>query len=475
MTENSDFMARYLRPDNATRREHPARPADETTEEVRMPEPQMGQPEAPAPPPAAPPATGPGGEGSHGQPAPPPGSPGTGPQPSAAAAAAAAQRWSVAPGRGQNAQAPVNNGPHTGAAPAQRPDQRPQPPNGGQRWAPPPDPGARWAPRVDPAERWAPRADPRTAGAQPHRHIQVDEVVKARREPPEMGWRKVVYAATGHLVNLGAGPAERTLRDQKARITANIPGNYQIAAMSVKGGVGKTRVVAGVGTVFADLRKQQVIAIDADTTYGGLGRFIDPNATTSVVDFLAAKDVVDYPRARFYTGQNKQGLEVLAGNQNVANPLDVDAQTFFSTISRTRRFYQLALVDCGAEIEHQVVPAVLSASDALMIVGTCNVEGGLAVETTIDWLAARNGHELLKRSVIVLNDIYRCANKKFITHITQTLGPRVRSVKTIPWDPHLRDAATFDFEALSKPTKRALIDLAAELASGFPTAGALAG
>ena len=175
-------------------------------------------------------------------------------------------------------------------------------------------------------------------------------------------------------------------------------------------------MTAGVGSVFAELRKQPVIAIDANPTYGGLARLIDPRVQTSLRDFLAADDLVDYPRARFYTGQNKQGLEVLAGNQNVANPMALEARTFTDTVSRTRRFYQLALIDCGAEIEHPVIPAVLSASDALMIVGSCSVEGGLAVETTIDWLAARNGHELLKRSVVVLNDSYRSASKDFITH-----------------------------------------------------------
>ena len=298
--------------------------------------------------------------------------------------------------------------------------------------------------------------------------------MKRRREPAEIGWRKAVYACTGGLVNLGAGPHERKLRDWKARVTSNIPGNYQIASISVKGGVGKTRVTAGVGTVFADERKQQVIAIDADTTYGGLGRFVDPKALSSIRDFLAAKDVVvDYPKARHFTGQNKQGLEVLAGNQNVANPMDLDATTFFDTVTLTRRFYQLAVVDCGADVETEFFKAVLSVSDALMIIGSCTAEGGLAIETTVDWLAARNGHELLKRSVIVLNDTHDCANKTFLSHITETVGPRVRSVKTIPWDPHLRDADTLDFPALHKRTRLAFLELAAELAEGFPTAGAL--
>jgi MinD-like ATPase involved in chromosome partitioning or flagellar assembly len=465
MTDNSDFMARYLRPDDSDRREHPAPPPVDD-EEAKIVEPQMPAPASPQQPPAGgpefappPPGLAGGDEGVRARPVKSPPAADTGPLPQAPGGPGAGQ-WSAPRGRAAATAFP------------QPPSIPPRPRF--DQGAPPPLP-EEWAPRVDPAERWAPRADPRAVAPDVDRHIQVEEVVKQRREPAEMGWRKTVYVSTGRLVNLGAGPAERRLHDWRARITANIPGNYQIAAVSVKGGVGKTRVTAGVGSVFAELRKQPVIAIDANPTYGGLGRLIDPRTQTSVREFLAADDLVDYPKARFYTGQNKQGLEVLAGNQNVANPLALEGRTFTATVSRTRRFYQLALIDCGAEIEHPMFPAVLSASDSLMIVGSCSVEGGLAVETTIDWLAARNGHELLKRSVVVLNDAYRCASTNFITHVTETLGKRVHSVKTVPWDAHLRDAPTLDFPALQRRTRLAFIELAAELAGGFPTAGALAG
>lgn len=498
MTDNSDFMSRYLPPENAGHREHVA-PSDERTEEVsvadlRLPEP--GAPQSPQiPPPAplqfsppggfdfaspepgptAPAEPAPGAEDSKGahaspEPGPPPGparAPSSGPGAAPPHAGHPnAVPWSRAPG--------ADFAPPGGPV-AQQPAPIPPRPQFDQRNQGTPPPQPRWEPpRVDPSQRWAPRADLRAAEVAPTRHVQVAEVVKRRREPAEMGWRKAVYACTGGLVNLGAGPHERQLRDWKARITSNIPGNYQIAAVSVKGGVGKTRVTAAVGTVFAAERGEHPIAIDADTTYGGLGRFVDPKALTSIRDFLAAKDVVvDYPKARHFTGQNKQGLEVLAGNQNVANPMELDAGTFFDAIGLARRFYQLSLVDCGAEVETEFFKAVLSVSDALMIIGSCNAEGGLAIETTVDWLAARNGHELLKRSVIVLNDAHRCATKAFIAHITETVGPRVRSVKTIPWDPHLRDADTLDFPALHKRTRLAFLELAAELAEGFPTAGAL--
>lgn len=503
MTDNSDFMSRYLPPENPEQHREHASPADDLTEEVslsdlRLPEPGAPQPphvpapQLPAPPvgdyefappheegrpphggwppaptDARPPAAG--SEGGHAGPPPAP----AGHPPSAGPSQGGhgnAVPWSRAPGAdfappSGPLQAP--GGPLQAPAPLPpRPqfDQHSQTPPQ-QRWTPPP---------VDPKERWSPRADLQTVGSAPTRHVQVEEVVKRRREPAKMGWRKAVFACTGGLVNLGAGPHERQLIDWKARVTSNIPGNYQIASISVKGGVGKTRVTAGVGTVFAAERGQPVIAIDADTTYGGLGRFVDPQALRSMGDLLAAKEVVvDYPKARHFTGKNKQGLEVLPGNQNVVSPMEMKMGVFYDTAALTRRFYQLALVDCGAEVETEFFKAVLSNTDSLMIIGSCNAEGGLAVETTVDWLAARNGHELLKRSVIVLNDIHDCATKAFIAHITETVGPRVRSVKTIPWDPHLRDADTLDFAALHKRTRLAFLELAAELAEGFPTAGAL--
>ena len=305
-------------------------------------------------------------------------------------------------------------------------------------------------------------------------HLRVDELVKSRKLPPDMGWRKTVHTLTGHLVNLGAGPAEQRLRDQIAAIGANIPGNYQIGIVSVTGGIGKTRTTAGIGTAFALYRTEPVVAIDANPTYGNLGRLIDPYATASIREFMADTQMVAYPKARSYTGKNPKGLEVLAGNQNMANPLVLSAKLFTDTLSRTQRFYQLVLIDCGPDIEHPVMEGVFSAVDALVIVGAMNFDGAVAAEQTIDWLATRNAQELLSRSVVVLNDVYHCQNEKFVTKVRNSLGQRVGAVKTIPWDAHLRDGAVLDFDALHRPTRLAYIDLAAWLAQGFTTAAAAA-
>jgi MinD-like ATPase involved in chromosome partitioning or flagellar assembly len=299
--------------------------------------------------------------------------------------------------------------------------------------------------------------------------LRAEDVVAARKLPPEMGWRKAVYLGSAKTINLGAGPAEQRLREQIDLIKTNIPGNYLIGVVCVRGGVGKTRTTAGVGTAYAIHRKNEpVLAIDANPTYGALGRLIDPTATASIREFLADNNLHSYPMARHYTGKNKPGLEVLGANQNVSNPFDLSPQAFDALLGRVRRFYQLALVDCGPEIEHPVMRAVLSQVDSLIIVGTMNFDGAAAAETTIKWLAARSEYQaLLRRSALVLNDVYNCADKDFMAKVRETIGQRVGGVTSIPWDKHLRDSPQLDWDALRRETQYAYLDVAAWLAQGF--------
>ncbi len=299
--------------------------------------------------------------------------------------------------------------------------------------------------------------------------LRAEDVVAARKLPPEMGWRKAVYLGSAKTINLGAGPAEQRLREQIDLIKTNIPGNYLIGVVCVRGGVGKTRTTAGVGTAYAIHRKNEpVLAIDANPTYGALGRLIDPTATASIREFLADNNLHSYPMARHYTGKNKPGLEVLGSNQNVANPFDLSPDAFKAVLGRVRRFYQLALVDCGPEIEHPVMQAVLSQVDSLIIVGTMNFDGAAAAETTIKWLAARSEYQaLLRRSALVLNDVYNCADKDFLAKVRETIGQRVGGVTSIPWDKNLRDSPQLDWDALRRETQYAYLDVAAWLAQGF--------
>ena len=104
---------------------------------------------------------------------------------------------------------------------------------------------------------------------------------------------------------------------------------------------------------------------------------------------------------------------------------DLSPQAFGAVLDRVRRFYQLSIIDCGPEIEHPVMQAVLSRVDSLIIVGTMNFDGAAAAETTIKWLAARSEYQgLLRRSALVLNDVYDNADNDFLAKVRETIGQR---------------------------------------------------
>jgi MinD-like ATPase involved in chromosome partitioning or flagellar assembly len=367
-------------------------------------------------------------------------------------------------------------GPRTGPQPAARSAARtgtPRPADP-QQWGAQPAPTARPAP-VRVARDLAPSPTGGAARTSTFSTgsiaLRVEDVATPRKAPPEIGWRKSVYRGSAKLINLGAGRAEQQMRAYVDAIQTNIPGNYTVGVVSIKGGVGKTHLTAGLGSVFAHYRTEPVICLDASPTYGNLGRLVDPDAGATMREFLADDTVATYPMTRAYTGKNRQGLEVLAGNQNVANPLGLTEAMFDDTLARVRRFYQLALVDCGPHIEHRVMRSVLSQVDALVIVGTMSFDGASSVETTLDWLDARNSHELLRRSCVVLNDVHDNHDPKFIATVEKSLGPRVGGLATVPFDKHLRDGHAFDYRAIHKRTALAYIGIAAWLAEGFAGAG----
>src|SRR5581483_407699 len=81
-------------------------------------------------------------------------------------------------------------------------------------------------------------------------------------------------------------PAERRQRLEEAIRTRRLWRGLTVAVASPKGGVGKTTVAVLLGTLFARMRDDRVIAIDADPDYGTLGRNL-AHARPMFVDDLA--------------------------------------------------------------------------------------------------------------------------------------------------------------------------------------------
>jgi MinD-like ATPase involved in chromosome partitioning or flagellar assembly len=56
--------------------------------------------------------------------------------------------------------------------------------------------------------------------------------------------------------------------------------------------------------------------------------------------------------------------------------------------------------------------------------------------------------------------------QKVVDHFSR----RCRSVRLVPFDPHLEEGAEIDLDRLKPETREALIELAAVVAAGFPGA-----
>jgi MinD-like ATPase involved in chromosome partitioning or flagellar assembly len=99
----------------------------------------------------------------------------------------------------------------------------------------------------------------------------------------------------------------------EAAIASTLRGTYKVGVLG-KGGVGKTTVVASVGSIFAEIRRQdRIVAIDADTAFGRLGSRIDPHTKGSYWELASSKDLRSFADVTSRVGSNSAGLYVLAG------------------------------------------------------------------------------------------------------------------------------------------------------------------
>jgi MinD-like ATPase involved in chromosome partitioning or flagellar assembly len=328
----------------------------------------------------------------------------------------------------------------------------------------PPPPSQQW-----PAGGYQP--DPRqpAPGSYAER-IRADELVPTRRIPPSRGWRLAVYRATFGLINPGRGPDEIREAELEAKIRSVLRGHYKVGVMG-KGGVGKTTVSASIGSVFAELRQDdRVVAIDADTAFGKLGSRVDPRAQGSYWELAADQHLETFADVRSRVGNNNAGLFVLAGEATPARRRVLDPAIYREATSRLDRYFTISIIDCSSTMDSPVTQEVLRDLDALIVVSSPWVDGAAAAGQTLDWMAARGLTGLLQRTVVVLNDSDGHADKRTRSILAQQFSSQGQVVVEVPFDGHLRPGGVIDGTAeMSPATRRRFIEIAAALATHFPT------
>jgi MinD-like ATPase involved in chromosome partitioning or flagellar assembly len=348
---------------------------------------------------------------------------------------------------------------------------RPAPPNPGP--PPPPRQGA-WPPPAAPGYRGAPPPYPPPPPPQapwPGANDPGRALPTGRKPRPGTGWRKAVYAATFGLVNLGPSRDERRDAQLETVVQSALRGYYKVGVLG-KGGVGKTSVAASVGSVFAELRPaDRVVAVDADTAFGRLGSRIDPNTHGSYWELAADKNLQTFADLRTRVGNNASGLYVLAGDPASSRGRVLDPALYREAIMRLDRHFTISIVDCGSTMDAPVTQEALRDVDALIVVSSPWADGASAAAQTMEWLANHDKTDLLRRTIVVLNDSDGHADKKTRSVLAQQFTARGQVVVEVPFDPHLRPGGVIDVShEMGRATRRRFLEIAAAIAQHFASA-----
>jgi MinD-like ATPase involved in chromosome partitioning or flagellar assembly len=345
-------------------------------------------------------------------------------------------------------------------------DSEPPEPAGSRHAAPMPSYVEHSAPK--PAEEWNIPPVPAASSRADAESLTAASVLRARRARPQTGWRKHVLSLTGGKINLGLSPEDRRRADLLARARTPVRGSHRVAVISLKGGVGKTTTTAALGSMFANLRGDRVIAVDANPDRGTLSERITRESGATIRHLLEARDrVTRYGDVRAFTSQSPTRLEVLASDSDPGASSALSEQDYIDTLDTLERFYNLVLTDCGTGLLHDAMRGVLGLASSLVVVSSASLDGARSASATLDWLEAHGLDDLARNAVVVISSVRPGGGIVDVLQLEDHFASRCRAVVTIPYDPHLEAGSALDLDELDEETLEAYQELAAAVGEGF--------
>ena len=288
---------------------------------------------------------------------------------------------------------------------------------------------------------------------------------------PGGGWRRAVYDGSGHLLNPGPSAVEQRRHELERRLRTPITGSRRVVVMSRKGGVGKTTISLALGSTFAMLRGDRVIAVDANPDAGNLAHRVAPPHDRTITDVLRdLEGITSYAALRSYTAQAEESrLEVLASDDDPRIWNALDRNDYHRLIELLDRFYNLIVLDTGTGILDSANQGLLTEADQIVLVVRSGIDGGRAGALTLDWMDEHGFEDLVARAVVVVNaqrsgaappDLMRRHFEKRCAHMV-----------TVPWDDALEQGALTDMSSLHRKTRDSLVAIAAAVADNFAQMG----
>jgi MinD-like ATPase involved in chromosome partitioning or flagellar assembly len=292
------------------------------------------------------------------------------------------------------------------------------------------------------------------------------------RTGPEGGWRQALYRATAGLVRVGDSAESMRQRDLAERIRSPaLSGHHRVAVLSLKGGVGKTTVTAGLGATLASVRGERVIAVDGNPERGTLSDRVRLETSATIRDLLNERAMVStYADVRAFTSRSPSGLEILASDRGPGLSAAVSADDYRAVAGVIGHYYPVCITDCGTGLLHSAMAGILELADQIVLVSSPSADGARSASAALDWLEAHGHAGLVHGGVVVLSPLRTRGGGKASTDLNrleQHFAARCRAVVQIPYDPHLEEGTEFELEFLNPETAEAYLALAALVADSF--------
>ena len=352
--------------------------------------------------------------------------------------------------------APAESAPKQQAQQPQQAQAQPQPPQAAPQQAP-----GQWPPSQ------APQDLPSGQYLAPPAALDQTILVNPVKAAPKTGWRKFVHTLTAGHVNLG--DSEKVARHQNLVDLARSPlkGDYRIAVLSLKGGVGKTTTSVMLGGIFASLRGDRVIAIDANPDLGTLAQRAALPGSPTIRDLLNAEDVSRYSNIRMYTTQAESRLEVIGSDRDPEVSEAFSEEDYRHAIDILQHHYNVILTDCGTGLMHSAMAGVLDLANTLILVTSPALDGAQSASATLDWLNHHGYGQLVSNAIVVVSSAHPGNATIDVDQLMEHFKARTRAVQLIPYDRHLSEGAIIDLERLDRKTYMAYLELAGLVAQDF--------
>ncbi|MBV0920185.1 MinD/ParA family ATP-binding protein [Mycobacteroides chelonae] len=296
-------------------------------------------------------------------------------------------------------------------------------------------------------------------------------LIRSVKPLPRSGWRKAVHRLSGGAINPGESSDESHRSELIDRINLPVRGDYRIAVLSLKGGVGKTTTTFSLGATFASLRGDRVIAVDANPDFGTLAQRGPDETRSTARDLLRDPDIHRYSDVRRHTSQSASRLEVLASERDPAASELFSEADYLAVMRILQRFYNIILTDCGTGLMHSAMAGVLGEANAIVLVTSPAIDGARSALATLDWLDHHGYSHLVRQSVVAISSSRPGASSIDLEQLSRHFLTRARAVHIVPFDNHLSEGSEISLDLMGKKTRVAFMELAASVADGFYEGG----